>query len=136
MSQYLKIFDSVEYETNEINEKRYHGLSTVDLRQAAGEDWPLIAGNEPMLSAFALALLHRRMRERGEVPPHYTSMTECRSCGPVPIFPGVPERVLSCPWCFVRLEGKQVPRPLIQPSLRVVGRTVGGVQVVVEGESR
>ncbi len=59
--------------------------------------------------AFAHAMQTRRMRERGEVPPHYTSTTICRHCGPVPIFEGVPDRVDGCPWCFNRVQGLPVP---------------------------
>ncbi len=75
-----------------------------------------IAGNEPNLSedeyqALIRAIQTRRMRERGDVPPRYTSTTICRYCGPVPIFPGVGERVEGCPWCFNRVRGLSVPRP-------------------------
>jgi len=34
-----------------------------------------------------------RMREAGVVPDHYTSSTECKHCGIVPIFEGVPSVV-------------------------------------------
>ena len=74
-----------------------------------------IAANEPNLSederqALIRAIQTRRMRERGEVPPHYTEVTVCAHCGPVPIFPGVTERVLGCPWCFNRMRGLPVPK--------------------------
>ncbi len=49
------------------------------------------------------------MRERGEVPDHYTATTKCRRCGPVPIFEGVPTAVDGCPWCFNRI--KRLPMP-------------------------
>ena len=49
------------------------------------------------------------MRERGIVPDHYTSETECKHCGPVPIFPGCPPQVDGCPWCFNRLRGLPMP---------------------------
>ncbi len=53
------------------------------------------------------------MRERGVVPDHYTSETECKHCGPVPIFEGCPPQVDGCPWCFNRLRG--LPVPTYQP---------------------
>ncbi len=59
--------------------------------------------------AMAHAIQTRRMRERGEVPAHYTATTTCKHCGPVPIFPGVPATVLGCPWCFNRVQGLPVP---------------------------
>ncbi len=75
-----------------------------------------IAANEPNLSedeyqALIRAIETRRMRERGEVPPHYTEVTVCAHCGPIPIFPGVGEQVEGCPWCFNRVRGLSVPRP-------------------------
>ena len=41
-----------------------------------------------------------KMRERGEVPPHYTAVTNCQRCGTVPVWPGCPSEVIACPWCF------------------------------------
>ncbi len=75
-----------------------------------------IAANEPNLSedefqALIRAIQTRRMRERGEVPPHYTEVTVCAHCGPIPIFPDAAARVLGCPWCFNRVAGLPVPRP-------------------------
>ncbi len=49
------------------------------------------------------------MRQRGICPDHYTSTTECRRCGPVPIWPGCPPQVNGCPWCFNRLQGLPMP---------------------------
>ncbi len=50
------------------------------------------------------------MRERGIVPDHYTATTECAHCGPVPIWPGLPAKVLGCPWCFNRRAGIPIPK--------------------------
>ncbi len=88
-----------------------HGLTLADLQQAAGRDWPEIENDPATLEALARAIQTRRMRERGEVPPHYTEVTVCAHCGPVPIFPGASERVLGCPWCFNRIQRLPVPRP-------------------------
>ncbi len=88
-----------------------HGLTLADLKQSARLDWPKIQEDRATLEALARAIQIRRMRERGEVPPHYTSTTICRYCGPVPIFPGVGEQVEGCPWCFNRVRGLSVPRP-------------------------
>ena len=49
------------------------------------------------------------MRSRGIAPDHYTATTNCRHCGPVPIWDGCPTEVLGCPWCFNRLEGLPIP---------------------------
>ncbi len=49
------------------------------------------------------------MRERGIVPDHYTAETECKHCGPVPIFKGCPPQVINCPWCLNRIKGLPMP---------------------------
>jgi hypothetical protein len=49
------------------------------------------------------------IRERGEVPDHYTATTTCKHCGPVSIWAGCPPAVLGCPWCFNRMKGLPIP---------------------------
>lgn len=66
--------------------------------------------NRDDLLPILAAVNTRRMRELGIVPPHYTAVTECAGCGLVPIFPGVPSRVLACPWCLNRAAGRPMPR--------------------------
>jgi len=58
------------------------------------------------------------MRERGIVPDHYTSETDCKHCGPVPIFEGCPPQVEGCPWCFNRLTGLPVPQIKIRAAAK------------------
>ncbi len=87
----------------------YHGLTLAELKEAAGEDWPDIEHDSKAMEALGHAIQTRRMREHGEVPAHYTATTLCARCGPVPIFPGCPETVLGCPWCFNRVQGLPVP---------------------------
>jgi hypothetical protein len=87
-----------------------HGLTVDDLRAIAGPDWPECERNPALLEALAHAVSTRRMREWGEVPTDYTCKTFCVGCDRwVPVFPGVPDRLLSCPWCFNRAAGKPVP---------------------------
>jgi len=50
-----------------------------------------------------------RMRERGQIPDHYTGTTTCNRCGPVPIWEGCSPEVKGCPWCFNRIQGLQIP---------------------------
>ncbi len=88
-----------------------HGLTLADLKQSTGFGWPEIQHDHATLEALARAIQTRRMRERSEVPPHYTEVTVCAHCGPIPIFPGVGEQVEGCPWCFNRVRGLSVPRP-------------------------
>jgi hypothetical protein len=90
---------------------RHHGLTVSDLEEAAGPDWPEVQTDPSLLGVLAEAVATRRMRERGEIPPHYTAITICRHCGPVPIYPGVADQVEGCPWCFNRAAGR--PAPLV-----------------------
>jgi len=64
---------------------------------------------KPVLVAYAQLAETTRDRDAGRVPAHYTAVTECRRCGPVPIFPGCPAEVLGCPWCHNRRRGLPIP---------------------------
>lgn len=86
-------------------DKTFHGLTLAEVKAEAGADWPEVEADPALLDTFAHAVSVRRMRERGEIPPHYTATTVCAHCGPVPIFEGVPDKVLGCPWCFTRRGG-------------------------------
>ncbi len=74
-----------------------HGMTLSELEEAAGPDWPEVEADLELVQAFANAVQIRRIRERGEIPPHYTASTVCAGCGPVPIWEGAPEKVLACP---------------------------------------
>ena len=88
-----------------------HGLTLSELQEAAGPDWLDVEANIKLADALADAVKTRRMRERGQVPPNYTSVTVCAGCGPVPMWRDCPEHVLACPWCFNRAAGRPVPTP-------------------------
>lgn len=59
-------------------------------------------------------------RKVGRVPQGDTAAILCRKCGPVfvhpviasvlPVVGGWP-RALGCPWCFIHLDGMDIPRP-------------------------
>ncbi len=89
--------------------------------QAAGPDWAEIENDPATLEALANSITIRRMRERGEVPSNYTSTTICAHCGPVPIYPGMAERVLGCPWCFTRVKGLPVPKVSTKTQVQHLG---------------
>jgi hypothetical protein len=95
-----------------ISEVRGYGLTLAELREAAGEDWPEMRDNPSAIEALAIAIVTRRQRERGERPAHWTEICECVHCGPVYLWPGNPSRVVGCPWCFNRVEGRPIPRPV------------------------
>ncbi len=83
--------------------------SLEEIKRKAGSDWDEIADDPAQLKAFAELLMIGEMRERGIVPDHYTSRTECKKCGTVPIWLGCPPQVNGCPWCFNRLQGLPMP---------------------------
>lgn len=88
-----------------------HGLTLDELRELAGKDWPELTANPELLECFADMVSIRHMRERGEVPPHYTARAFCRGCNAtIPIFEGVGQTVEGCPWCLNRAAGRPVPR--------------------------
>jgi hypothetical protein len=121
MGRYLDLADRVlnvessssngRYDKDDLNDEsmRVRGVSLASLKEAAGKDWSEIMRDPALLDAFAQAVAIRRMREAGTVPAHYTAVTVCAGCGPVPIFQGVGEHVLGCPWCFNRHAGLPIP---------------------------
>ena len=91
------------------NEKPALLVSLDKIREKAGDDWMEVFNDPARLKAFADLLAISEMRERGIIPDHYTATTECKRCGPVPIFEGCPPEVGGCPWCFNRLKGLPIP---------------------------
>ena len=79
------------------------------IRREAGNDWEEIANDPKQLKAFCELLMIEDMRLKGVTPDHYTSTTECKHCGHVPIWEGCPPDVQGCPWCFNRIKGLPVP---------------------------
>ncbi|MCZ6677602.1 MAG: hypothetical protein O7E52_10160 [Candidatus Poribacteria bacterium] len=79
------------------------------LQKEAGKDWDEIANDPAQLKAFAELSMIVEMREKGSCPAHYTSTTDCRHCGPVPIWKGCPPQVNGCPWCLNRHKGLPMP---------------------------
>jgi len=76
-----------------------------ELQERAESDWDEVSSDPAKLKSFAELVMITDMRHRGIVPTHYTSETECKHCGPVPIWPGCPPQITGCPWCFNRLKG-------------------------------
>ena len=97
------------------NEKPALLVSLDKIREKAGDDWVDVANDPKRLKAFADLLAIEEMRQRGIVPDHYTSETECIHCGPVPIFEGCPPHVNGCPWCFNRIKGLPIPNTDTRP---------------------
>ncbi len=86
-----------------IKEEKTALLVSLDrIRKKAGDDWMEVSNDPERLKAFADLLAIEDMRHCGIAPDHYTSTTDCKHCGPVPIWEG-------CPWCFNRHKGLTVP---------------------------
>lgn len=86
-------------------------LQEDEMRVLAGDDWAVLQSNTELMAAFSEVVKTRRMREQGEIPPHYTAITVCARCGPVYIFPGCGPSVEGCPWCLNRMAGRLIPTP-------------------------
>ena len=90
-----------------------HGLTLAELEEAAGEDWPEVRDDPAVFQALAHAVVTHRQRERGKCPPGWTAHCKCAGCGPVFLWTGSRARVLGCPRCFNRAEGRPIPRPVV-----------------------
>jgi hypothetical protein len=98
--------------------------------------WPDIEHNPLAIDALAHAMQTRRMRECGQIPPHYTQVVHCEGCGPVWLWQGSPERIQACPWCFVRVQGITPPHATHIPSQTInIGHTVHGVIVARDADT-
>ena len=81
-----------------------------ELQERAGSDWDEVSADPAKLKSFAELVMITDMRHRGIVPDHYTATTNCKHCGPVPIFEGCWSESDACPWCFNRLQGLPMPK--------------------------
>ena len=81
----------------------------LDLKQAAGPDWDSIAENPAALAAWTNLRHAMQLRDRGEVPAHWTKEFDCPRCGTVPVETSWPD-VDHCPWCHNRLAGRPMPK--------------------------
>lgn len=104
MSKYLKIADRA---LESMTEQPHRGCKII---KPSATPYELNEFDE-ISPAFADLVAITEMREKGQVPAHYTATTKCRHCGPVPIFEGCPPKVDGCPWCLNRLAGRAIPRP-------------------------
>ena len=91
------------------NEKPALLFSLDRLQEKAGDDWAEVSSDPAKLRAFFDILEIEDMRLQGIVPDHYTATTECKYCGPVPIWEGCPPQTQSCPWCFNRIKELKIP---------------------------
>ena len=79
------------------------------LREAAQDDWDELSNDPAQLVAFADSLAIVQIRQSGGVPDTYTAMTNCRKCGDVPVYEGLPRAIEQCPWCMNGLTAPPIP---------------------------
>ena len=80
-----------------------------ELRRAAEDDWSEVSNDPAQLVAFADSLAIVQIRESGGVPDHYNFVTNCRKCGDVPVYEGLPRAIEQCPWCMNGLTAPPIP---------------------------
>ncbi len=94
---------------NPVSEAKVSRSTQSELQERAGPDWEEISKSPEQLKALAELIMIEDMRHRGIVPDHYTATTNCKHCGPVPIFEGGWPESDGCPWCFNRIKGLPMP---------------------------
>lgn len=83
------------------------GMDATAFRERwSAAEWAVLEADAALMAAARLALAFAEQRRGGIAPDHHTGTTTCARCGPVPIWPGAPARVLGCPWCTVQAEGE------------------------------
>ncbi len=104
LSEISPLVESVDKWSKKLRE------SPDELRRAYADDWKEVSADPAKLKSFAELVMIEDMRHRGIVPDHYTATTNCKHCGPVPIFEGCWPESDGCPWCFNRLKGLPMPK--------------------------
>lgn len=68
---------------------------------------------ERNLRAYLRALVASAAMDGGLIPSGWRGAQAaiCDGCGPVLLWPGAPDRLKACPWCFRHKAGKAIPRP-------------------------
>lgn len=91
-----------------------HGLPADLVHRLPAADLAACDGyTDPELHAYLRALEQSAHMDAGLVPADYTVAAECAGCGPVWLWPGVPDTFIACPWCARHKAGLPVPRPCI-----------------------
>lgn len=68
---------------------------------------------ERNLRAYLRTLVTSAEMDGGLIPSGWRGAQAaiCDGCGPVLLWPGAPDRLKACPWCFKRKAGKAIPTP-------------------------
>ena len=80
------------------------------LREILGDDWDEVSSDPAQLAAARFMVATAKQIEAGQIPEHFTNVTNCHFCGPVYVYPGFPPEAQSCPWCRNRYSGQSIPK--------------------------
>jgi hypothetical protein len=84
------------------------------LKAFLGEDWDDYKDDPESLALWAYLLFKNHLIDRGIAPANFTATTWCNLCGYVYVPPELTNggNVLGCPWCWNRVKGLTIPKPI------------------------
>lgn len=93
---------------------QHYGLTMNDINQVAGEDFEDIKNNPEAIKSIAILITDTNLRQHGMIPASYTVKAHCDGCGDVylPSSLASDHILAGCPWCFNRVNGIHIPRPM------------------------
>lgn len=96
-------------------EIKNHILSPEKLKSFLGGDWNDYKNNPEALEFWADLLSTNHLMEQGKLPDNFTATTWCDSCGHVYVPSELTNggSVLGCPWCWNRVKGLSIPKPVV-----------------------
>ncbi|EKE01161.1 MAG: hypothetical protein ACD_21C00202G0010 [uncultured bacterium] len=96
-------------------EIKKRGLDLKNLKSFLGDDWDDYKDNPEALKLWADLLFTNNLIEQGQVPDNFAAITRCNSCGYVYVPSELTNggSVLGCPWCWNRVKGLPIPKPVI-----------------------
>ncbi len=97
-------------ESSHCEKRELSEISPSELKNLAGDDWDEISNDPAQIEAMKHMVRTAKQIEAGQVPEHFTNVTNCRFCGPVYVYPGFPPETQSCPWCLNRHRNLPIPR--------------------------
>lgn len=103
------------YQNPEIGKIKKRDPDLKKLKSFLGKDWDAYKNNPEALKLWADLLFTNNLMKQGQVPSNFTAITRCNSCGYVYVPSELTNggSVLGCPWCWNRVKGLPIPKPVI-----------------------